>query len=165
MRQAAARWPSAARRTADLEQRLRELADHLVAKQAQAEALASERAVLQHRLSVAAEARRTLQAGADSDHTDLARNRRPAANGSHGALLSLLEDGRSVGRQRGAGAGAIVAGAAWRADALSRAAGERLQRSALLRSLAAGYVLALHLAAFAILSWAAAQRALKGRQV
>lgn len=158
-----AQQPSPAQREKELERRLRSLTEQLVTKQAQAEAFANERNALEFQLEEANETRRQLHLG--SVETNFKRNKvgrsgiistLTAASGTydiseskvHSEISKTAICPRVVKAFRESGSKLTQA-----ADVFCFKTGGH-RRFMLFRSLIAGYILALHIVVFIIISFA-----------
>eukprot|EP00897_Mesotaenium_endlicherianum_P006837 jgi/Mesen1/6181/ME000032S05473 len=145
---------------------------------AQAQTLGGEKATLQLRLQRTQDARRQLQAGGDAFDVDPKRNKisrsassnGPGGGGGNNSSLPWGVDDPSGKLRRPRGAATTLAAAqgvsenmarvARSVDNLSLRASMAVQRNSFVRTLVIIYILGLHLAVFAILSLAAAHKAL-----
>lgn len=157
-----AQQPSPAQREKELERRLRSLTEQLVTKQAQAEAFANERNALEFQLEEANETRRQLHLG--NVETNFKRNKvgrsgiistLTAASGTYDISESKVHSEIS----KTAICPRVVKAFLESGSKLTQAAdvfcikiGHR--RLMLFRSLIAGYILALHIVVFIIISFA-----------
>ena len=167
-----ARYPSQAERERELERRLASLNSQLIAKRAQAEALARAKADLERRLRDATQERRRLQqrqrgeggivahdGGTRTQRGGGGLKRRVAGSGWGGPSSGREGDGTEDGAKEknqssltGLGVRSRVKQAAETVDSLSVRAGRHLRRSVVTRSLVIVYVLAVHTIAFVILA-------------
>lgn len=155
--QNSARWPSAAQREKELERRLRNLSEQLVAKQAQAETLTNERNAIELQLNQVNETRRKLLLGdADLDVKRYKIGRFGTAINSSAEESKIHSQSTIAALWKRASRGIFenFSSIESLSDIWSRETGIQLRKVIMLRALIMAYIFALHVIVFVIISFA-----------